>query len=839
MSLADPNAYSSSNSAEDKVNLVLRIWAWVVNGARPYLGWPILFCLLLIVWLPAWAAQANEWLALGEFGSSIGILGPLALLFMWGYYGWRHARQISIENSRQRTLLLLIVVVALGLLVLSQALTGWIPGPIRLFQALWSGGGNVLLSEMGADLGGIVTRLSRWWFGVIAGGATQDDLVFATFAGLVVWFNGILTGWLIRRPATQGSFPDIRHTSGLLAALPSLWLLMLTLLYGTTGRMVFVGGLVLALLLHVLLDQQHLSEQWQKSGTSFGEGLILDRLITVGAAGIVVFGLAAVIPSVRIERLADSYLQLYQPFNNQVEDFGQRLFPDLKATSRFRGASLADGLPNSFLLGAGPELSKTEVMRFRTDEAFIFEPEILEEVPTNSHYMRGGTLSLYDGLGWTNPIGLDRQTFDADDSVSTLLLDQTLDVTDGDLALPRGRKRLTQDIFLAFSSRGLYAAAEPLSFSVDYRLDQRFVGDQASVWGGRANPNVQSYSVVSAVPAVNVDALAVESDIPEAWLELTSLDQSGLDRDETNDGGNLLGTVLAHHLELPDTITDRTRALAAELTADADGPYAMAMAIESHLRTLEYDLTVSKPPSEVTDVADYFLFDLQRGYCDYYATAFTVLARLSGLPTRFATGFAQGRWDGAEGMWIVTEAEAHSWPEVYFPSYGWIPFEPTAGRPELTRVGVGPEVLTANVPAPAPVEQSEPEEELEQSGNWQMLIWLVPLLLLVWAAYRWLTQWRLQQQDPWLSVLDWGRRIGRPMTAGETALEYGGNLADFTLERYRDNRQDAGRMVAREITSMSEELTTAQYGQHDHRNSAYGRIQERWVSLRDYLGRLS
>ena len=93
------------------------------------------------------------------------------------------------------------------------------------------------------------------------------------------------------------------------------------------------------------------------------------------------------------------------------------------------------------------------------------------------------------------------------------------------------------------------------------------------------------------------------------------------------------------------------------------------------------------PPEGLSDVADYFLFDLQRGYCDYYATAFVVLARLAGLPTRFVTGFAPGNWSMNEQLWIVTEADAHSWPEVYFPEVGWVPFEPTGGRPALERIG--------------------------------------------------------------------------------------------------------------------------------------------------------
>jgi hypothetical protein len=77
---------------------------------------------------------------------------------------------------------------------------------------------------------------------------------------------------------------------------------------------------------------------------------------------------------------------------------------------------------------------------------------------------------------------------------------------------------------------------------------------------------------------------------------------------------------------------------------------------------------------------DYFLFDLKRGYCDYYATAMAMLARAAGLPARIAVGYAAGSYDADTHTYRVTEASAHSWTQVYFPAYGWVDFEPTSGR---------------------------------------------------------------------------------------------------------------------------------------------------------------
>jgi hypothetical protein len=139
-----------------------------------------------------------------------------------------------------------------------------------------------------------------------------------------------------------------------------------------------------------------------------------------------------------------------------------------------------------------------------------------------------------------------------------------------------------------------------------------------------------------------------------------------------------------HYLQLPDNLPARVRSLAIELTATESTPYDQARAIEQYLRAYPYTLQLPKPPGNV-DLVDYFLFDLKKGYCDYDASAMVVLARAAGLPARLVIGYATGTYDEAHQRFVVTEADAHSWPEIYFPGYGWIRFEPTGGRPDLDR----------------------------------------------------------------------------------------------------------------------------------------------------------
>ena len=140
--------------------------------------------------------------------------------------------------------------------------------------------------------------------------------------------------------------------------------------------------------------------------------------------------------------------------------------------------------------------------------------------------------------------------------------------------------------------------------------------------------------------------------------------------------------IYGRYLDLPEDLPQRVIDLAHGLTDEIDDPYEKALVIQRYLRTYEYTLELPPPPPD-QDVADYFLFDLKKGYCDYYATAMVVLARSVGLPARMAVGYASGAYEPESASYQVTRGDAHSWVEIYFVGTGWVPFEPTAARPGI------------------------------------------------------------------------------------------------------------------------------------------------------------
>lgn len=768
-------------SQEDVPIWPLRVLLWLERWARPALGWGVLLSCMVLSALPAVALRTNKWLVLGGTQTVLEWTGPLAVLSVWLIWGWRHVAPLRV--ARLLGVARAAATAALGLVVTSQMLLGWIPGPLRLGQALRMGTWDAIAFQIGESWRGFGLRALLWWEGVQAGGAAQDNLVFGALACGVLWGLGALTAWLARRTR-----------QGYAAAAPSLWLLGAILLYSTGGKHLLVLALALTIALQLLLDHAALVARWTALHLDYSPGLLADQALSVASAAVLVLTVAAIMPNLYFSPLVRHYYAWLAPLNDRAETLTERLFPDLRAASRLRGG-LGGGMPNEFLLQGGPDVSQVEVMRVRTNEAAASYTAPYEEAAPPGRTMRGGTLTVYDGHGWSNPSALTRAEVRAN---ARFAADELW-----------GRKLVVQSVILEFGSTILYAAAEPVEVSIDAQLSQRAQDDLVAVYSREP-----SYTVVSAVPAVDE---AMLRGLPE-WGDATPLPSE-----------------FALHRELPESITQRTRDLAAEIVTGQPTAYDRMAAIEGYLRQYEYDLAVPPPPDNVADVADYFLFDLRRGYCDYYATAFVVLARLAGMPARFATGFAAGTWNPAENVWIVTEAEAHSWPEVYFPEVGWIPFEPTAGRPALARVA-DPQ-FAAGGGAPAQVPPAPELPETPTGWNWQTALWLMLLASGLWGGMSALRQWQQRREEPWTALLRWGRRAGRPIATGETVLEYGSGLAEYVLDSSQ-LEADTNRIVAREMRALSGEVSTLRYGPEATKPAAKARSADQWMRLRAYLRRV-
>ena len=146
-------------------------------------------------------------------------------------------------------------------------------------------------------------------------------------------------------------------------------------------------------------------------------------------------------------------------------------------------------------------------------------------------------------------------------------------------------------------------------------------------------------------------------------------------------------------LREPSNVPEVVRSTAKTVTAGAASPYARAMAIQRYLRSAEFTYSLQSPVQGGYDgnglsvLADFL--NQKSGYCIHFASAMAVMARLEGIPSRIAVGYAPGRPTGAtvavSGQGPLPEFEvdardAHAWPELYFQGVGWVAFEPTPSR---------------------------------------------------------------------------------------------------------------------------------------------------------------
>jgi protein-glutamine gamma-glutamyltransferase len=137
--------------------------------------------------------------------------------------------------------------------------------------------------------------------------------------------------------------------------------------------------------------------------------------------------------------------------------------------------------------------------------------------------------------------------------------------------------------------------------------------------------------------------------------------------------------IMGRYLQVPENITGRTRELARQLTRSGETTYDKVVAVRDYLQQTYPYYYFPPPQAPNSEAIDQFLFVDQRGICEHFASAMVVLLREAGIPTRLAAGFGSGDYNTFTGYYEVRANDAHAWVEVYFPSFGWVPFDPTPG----------------------------------------------------------------------------------------------------------------------------------------------------------------
>lgn len=429
----------------------------------------------------------------------------------------------------------------------------------------------------------------------------------------------------------------------------------------------------------------------------------------------------------------------------------------------------------------------------------------------NRHYWRVETKDFYTGKGWDVSAKAEAVPFTNDDSIplspfSTegVTLEESTSVVTAinrypHLIYPLGAKKVDTD--------------NQFSFEIDENREKIYTLENDTP------VSLNSYTLTYDVADYSMTALKAT----KVGTDMTPILTEGF---------------LERYTQLPATLPQRVRDLAVEISVGKDNWYDQARAVEQYFgqNGFTYDQKNVLTPGDEDDYVDQFLFDSKRGYCDNYSTSMVVLLRSLGIPSRWVKGYTEGVYkevDEESGlrMYEITNNNAHSWVEVFFPGVGWVPFEPTQGftspaqfnfdeiaqsteQQETAEASTTPQVDNPNT-------LEEEETTVEQTKSWKDRILSVPsfvkkhweqaVLLILglafvgWLSYKlrfkWLPyvlvaffKWKKKDEDfvhAYLTLLKQLQRYGLTRKEGQTLREYANYVDQFF------STQEMGKLTAR------------------------------------------
>ncbi|MBI4771638.1 MAG: transglutaminase domain-containing protein, partial [Chloroflexi bacterium] len=528
-----------------------------------------------------------------------------------------------------------VLAVLTGMLLARSRFKDWQTTPFvvvyGLFVIGWILGrglpGDLLWRERVLNL---VGRVQQFSFTAISGGTNRDPLMFVIFVCVVTWLMGVEAAWSVFRAGR--AWP---------AAIPPGVALLIVVYYYVGPNQLHLYLLAYLLILLLLVARMSLywrEVEWRRQKVSYDPGFRLDFLRASLAAALLVLSLAWVTPSAGASPMvANVWSQMTGPWG-RVRDGWNRLFSSLKSY----GQPVNDYYGNSLVLSGAVNNTDRPIM----DVA-------VAPLEGGRYYWRARVFDYYHDGRW--------ETTERD----------RVSVSPGEnrLNFPTYQGRQVVDLtFISYlsASSTLYVAPEvrrvdrPVELEVDAGAASVGAADIASVRSQRILRQGETYTERALVTTADAASLrSAGTDYPQ-WVR-------------------------ARYLQVPPEITDRTRELAASIIGGQPTPYEAALALTDWLRrNITYnDQRAAAPPG--VEPLDHLLFVSREGYCNYYASAMVIMLRSQGIPARMAAGFAEGEYLDEWGVYRVRESDAHAWPEVFFPNYGWVEFEPTVSQLPLVR----------------------------------------------------------------------------------------------------------------------------------------------------------
>lgn len=474
----------------------------------------------------------------------------------------------------------------------------------------------------------LVQRQLLWMSKAFDGGISRDTIIFILQTAAIFWVLGYSAAWYTFRE------PRVWRV-----VLPTGMVLLSVIYYyyGPKPLIVYLGiYAILALLYIARTHLVHQEKQWQSGSVRYEGDIRFDFFRASFVVALLALLLAGNLPALGASpEVSSAFSEVNQPWR-RFQDNWTRMFSSLRSY----GTGTNDAYADTMSLGGPRSVGNMLVMDIRVPYRLAYV------------YWHGVALDTYSANGgWSN------------NSNETL----THFPDDGEIVMPEfsARQVVTQTVINYTPNAGtIYGAADVVFSDKQLLLEVN-----------------QSQDETHSVNWVRSRYLLRQGDSYEVLSTVSLADKASL----RAAGANYPQWVTDHYLQLPNTITPETIALAEQLVAPYNNAFDMAIAVRDYLRNeIAYNDQIQAPPDNVEPV-HYTLFESKEAYCTYYATAMVVMLRSQGIPSRIVNGYAQGEWVEDANLYRVRASNAHTWVEVFFPQYGWIQFEPTASLPVTER----------------------------------------------------------------------------------------------------------------------------------------------------------
>jgi transglutaminase-like putative cysteine protease len=465
------------------------------------------------------------------------------------------------------------------------------------------------------------------------GRVVTDNLLFLVLMAALFWMLSLHAGYSLTRYASPwriilptGLAITVIHAYDPLLVRRS-WYLVIYLFFG----LVLVARLVYL----------HQHRRWEQNRTYLPPQLGSDfiRIALLATALLLILSWTAPALADTLPAAQDIWLKARRPLQG-VRDVFDKAFASLRSTV----GVVSDSYGSSMALGRGSQLT----------DAIVFKVQGPAQKPNGvRYYWRARVYDEYTQGSWKSAAYTDVKTVSPSDFGLTIPPEPSHDLNIYPFSFTAATPMIT-----------LYTAPQVTWLSRPVRVEMALNEDSsADIAVLRASPSLhagETYSTRASLSTVTISQMKkAGTDYPD-WVR-------------------------QRYLQIPPDFSLRVAQLARDVTAELPTPYDKAAAITNWLRAnISYRETIPAPPAG-RDPLEWFLFDLKEGFCNYYATAEVMMLRSVGIPARLAVGYAQGEVEELTEIYTVRQRDAHAWPEVYFPSLGWVEFEPTVSQGELVR----------------------------------------------------------------------------------------------------------------------------------------------------------